>query len=39
MVGKQFAADGNMKQTVTVWLVLVPWWEKILNVSGEYVEV
>ena len=25
MVGKQFAADGNVKQTVTVWLVVVPW--------------
>jgi len=39
MVGKQFAADGNVKQTVTFWLVLVPWWEKFLNISGEYVEV
>jgi hypothetical protein len=35
MVGKQFAADGNVKQIVTVWLVLVPRWGKVLNVSGE----
>jgi len=39
MFGKQFAADGIMKQFVSVWVVLVPWWEEVLNGSGEYVEV